>query len=77
VGSIHNLNFEEKEDEITLMVDLNGLLVVGDIHGNLKSLFTVLEIVDKMLSYYSVDDGRCKVLFLIIFLFYCCTFVCL
>jgi hypothetical protein len=40
--------------------DYSGLLIVGDIHGNLESLLHVLEIVDKMMT---LPSSRAKVLF--------------
>jgi hypothetical protein len=58
---IGDFNFGEKDDNFALTTDLGGLLIVGDIHGYLQSLFTVLEIVDKMLIYHKIDDGRCGV----------------
>ena len=56
-----SLNHRRSEGTADENDNLNGLLLVGDIHGNLTALRTALELLERMLS---VKNGRGKVVFL-------------
>jgi hypothetical protein len=45
--------------------DNSGLLIVGDIHGNLQALLHILEVVDKMMV---LPSTRAKVCFILVYL---------